>query len=86
MRLYDLPPRLEKQLLDFFENIQRKGVDFEFNRYYPEGFDSYIPLHTFISEEFEKSTVENIAKWVKENRTPAVMEAFKKATEDFKGE
>lgn len=86
LQLYDLPPRLEKKLLDFFEGVQRKGVDFKFDRYYPTGFDSYIPLHIFISEEFKNSTVENVTKWIEENRTPAVLEALKKATEDFKVE
>ena len=86
LRLYDLPPRLEKRLLDFFEGIQRKGIDFKFDRYYPEGFASYIPLHIFISEEFKNSTVENAVKWVEENRTPEVIEAFRKASEDFDGE
>ena len=83
LRLYNLPPRLEKELLDFFEGVQRKGVDFNFDRYYPEGFEAYIPLHIFISEEFQNSTVENVKKWVEENRTPEVIEAFKKANEDF---
>jgi len=86
MRLYNLPPRLEKRLLDFFADVQRKGVDFKFDRYYPENFGSYIPLHMFISEEFKNSTVENVMKWVERNRTPEVIEALKKATEDFKGE
>jgi len=86
LRLYDLPPRLEKLLLDCFEGVQRKGVAFKFERYYPAGLDSYIPLSVFISEEFKTSTVENITKWVEENRTPAVIEALKKATEDFQGE
>lgn len=86
LRLYDLPPRLEKILLDFFQDVPRKGVDFKFDRYYPADFDSYIPLHVFISEEFENSTVDNVMKWVEENRTPEVIEAFKKAAEDFGGE
>jgi len=86
LRLYNLPPRLEKKLLDFFEGVQRKGVAFKFERYYPAGFDSYIPLNIFISEEFNNSTVGNITKWVEENRTPAVIEALEKATEDFQGE
>jgi len=86
MRLYHLPPRLEKMLLDFFAGVQRRGVDFKFDRYYPEGFDSYIPLHIFISDDFKNSTIENAMKWVEKNRTPEVIEALKKATEDFKGE
>ena len=85
LRLYNLPPRLEKKLLDFFEGIQRRGVDFEFDRYYPEGFGSYIPLHILISEEFQNSTVENVKKWVEENRSPEIIDAFKNAVKDFEG-
>jgi len=83
LRLYDLPPRLERRLLDFFAGYQRKGVDFKFDRYYKEGFGSNIPLYMYISEEFQNSTVENVMKWVEENRTPGVIEALKKAKEDF---
>jgi hypothetical protein len=79
LRLYNLPPRLEKMLLDFFAGVQRKGVDFKFDRYYSEGFEPYIPLHIYISEEFQNSTVENVKRWVEENRTPEVIEAFKTA-------
>ena len=86
LRLYNLPPRLEKILLDFFAGVKRKGVDFEFDRYYPEDFDAYIPLHTYISAEFQNSTVENVKKWVEKNRTPEVIEAFRKAAEDFEGD
>ena len=80
LQLYDLPPRLEKRLLDFFAGYQRKGVDFKFDRYYPEGFDSYIPLHMYISTEFQNSSVENVKKWIENNRSPEVIEAFKAAT------
>ena len=79
LRLYNLPPRLEKMLLDFFEGVQRKGADFKFDRYYPEGFDSYIPLHMYISAEFQNSSVENVKKWIENNRSPEVIEAFKAA-------
>jgi hypothetical protein len=30
MGLYDLPPKMEKRILDLFQGIQRKGVDFKF--------------------------------------------------------
>lgn len=80
LRLYDLPPRLEKRLLDYFEDVPRKGVDYKFDRYYEEGFDSYIPLHLYISSEFQNSSVENVKKWIESNRTPEVIEAFKTAS------
>jgi hypothetical protein len=84
LRLYNLPPRLEKTLLDFFEGVPRKGVDFEFDRYYEEGFDSYIPLHMYISTEFRNSSVENVKKWIENNRTPEMIKAFKAAIKEKK--
>ena len=86
LRLYDLPPRLEKKLLDFFAGHQRKGVDFDFDRYYPENFDSYIPLRMFISEEFQNSTVKNIEKWIEDTRTPQVIEVLGSAVKAFEEE
>ncbi len=83
LRLYDLPPRLEKQLLDFFAGHQRKGVDFDFDRYYPEDFGSYIPLRMFISEEFQNSTVENVGKWVEETRNEKVVKVWDNAAKAF---
>ena len=71
---------VEKRLLDYFTGYQRKGIDFKFDRYYPEGFDSCIPLHMYISAEFQNSSVENVKKWIESNRTPEVIEAFKTAS------
>ncbi len=83
LRLYDLPPRLERQLLDYFIEVQRKGVDFEFDRYYPEGFDSWIPLHEYLSEEYQRSTPSFVNEWVEKNRSPEVIRALKAAVEAF---
>ena len=84
LRLYDLPPRLEKQLLDFFEDVPRKGVDFDFDRYYPEGFESWIPLHEYLSEEYQRSTPSFVKKWVDEVRSPELTKALEIAVEAFK--
>ena len=54
LKAYDLPPRLERQLLDLFDGWERRGVDFEFERYFPEGFESWIPLHEYLSEEYQR--------------------------------
>lgn len=83
MRLYDLPPRYEKRILDLFQGVQRKGVDFEFTGYYPEGFESAIPLHVFLSEEYQNSTFENVNKWVEKNRSDEVIKAFEEAVDAF---
>ena len=84
MRLYDLPPKLERQVLDLFAGWERKGVDFKLTRYFPKDFDSYIPLHEYLSEEYQRSTVAFVSKWVEEVRSPQIIKAFEKAADAFK--
>jgi hypothetical protein len=86
MRLYDLPPKMEKRVLDLFQGVQRKGVDFDFKGYYPEGFESAVPLHELLSEEYLRSTVSFVKKWVEENRSPEVIKAFEVAVDAFQDE
>ena len=83
MRLYDLPPKMEKRILDLFQGIRRKGVDFEFKGYYPDGFESAIPLHEYLSEEYQRSTVVFVDEWVNKHRSPEINEVLKTATEAF---
>lgn len=83
MRLYDLPPKLEWQVLNLFAGYQRKGVDFNFKRYYPEGFESWIPLHEYLSEEYQRSTPSFVKKWVEEIRSPELTKALEFAMEAF---
>jgi hypothetical protein len=84
MRLYDLPPRLERQVLDLFNGWQRRGVDFKFERYYPKEFESYIPLYEYLSEDYQRSTISFVNKWVEDVRSPEIIKAFKAAEEAFK--
>lgn len=83
MRLYDLPPKMEKRVLDLFQGVERKGVPFSFTGYYPEGFESAIPLHEYLSEEYQRSTVSFVKKWVEENRSPEIVKVFERASEAF---
>ena len=84
MRLYDLPPKLEWQVLNLFDGCKRKGVDFDFDRYYPEGFESWIPLHVYLSEEYQRSTPSFVKKWVDETRSPELIKALEIAVQAFK--
>ena len=86
LSLYDLPPKMEKRILGLFQGVPRKGVDFNFKGYYPEGFESAIPLHEYLSEEYQRSTVDFVEKWVEENRSPELIKALEKAVEAFKEE
>jgi hypothetical protein len=58
LKLYDLPPRLERQLLDLFTGVERKGVGCDFLGYYPLGFMSYLPLHMLISDHFQRAAAD----------------------------
>jgi hypothetical protein len=55
---YNLPPRLERELLEYFAGHQRPGP-VKFDRYYPPDFRPAIPLRDYISAEFRGSTVRN---------------------------
>jgi len=83
MRLYDLPPKMEKRLLDLFQGIQRKGVDFSFRGYYHEGFESAVPLHEYLSEEYQRSTITFADEWVRKHRSPEIDGILRKAVESF---
>lgn len=61
LKLYKLPPRLERKLLDIFWG-QKRPVPFEFSGYIPPNIDSWIPLHIYISENFNEATPDKIMK------------------------
>ncbi len=83
LRLYDLPPRLERQLLDFFRGAERKGVGCKFGDYFPAEFRPYIPLHEYISEEYQRSTVGAFLKRHRPIDSPAALAALNAAAEFF---
>lgn len=64
LKLYNLPPKLERQLLDLFWNDTRRRVPFEFNGYIPPEKASWIPLHIYISKQYQSATPEKILKRV----------------------
>jgi hypothetical protein len=56
---YDLPPSLERELLDFFEGIPRP-VPFDFKAYYPAGMTAYLPLKELVSDKFRNARVSRL--------------------------
>lgn len=48
LRLYGLPPELERQLLDAFDGVPRVGVPFEQTRYIPREFRDVLTLNEFL--------------------------------------
>jgi hypothetical protein len=71
LKAYDLPPRLERRLLEFFrghENERRVGHPL--HGWISEDFTAYIPLHEYLGP------------LVEQNRGPWALDVFKPAPED----
>jgi hypothetical protein len=83
LRLYDLPPRIERQLLDLFAGEQRLGVPFHFDRYFPEGFEPSFPLHVYLSEDYQRSTAGALRARHRPVTDPAILAALEHAIQTF---
>ena len=57
LRLYALPPELERELLDAFDGVPRVGVPFEQTRYIPRDFREALTLDDYlrITDEWEQT-------------------------------
>lgn len=69
LRSYDLPPRLERRLLEYFRGHERP-VPHEFVEWVPETFTACIPLHEYVAGDYKK----NAGPWVLDVFTPAPAE------------
>jgi hypothetical protein len=68
LKAYDLPPRLERRLLEFFRGHEHeRRVSHEFSGWLPEEFTAYIPLHEYVGPLVEQ----NRGPWVLDIFTPA---------------
>ena len=61
LRAYDLPPRLERKLLEFFRCYKRP-VAASFEGWFPPDFSPCIPLHEYITSDYSQIT----GKWIKD--------------------
>jgi hypothetical protein len=75
VRSYDLPPVLERELLDLFEGPERPAP-FPFFGYYPPDFDAYIPLHELISPTFEDARADRLLERLTFVNDPIISEAM----------
>ncbi len=79
----DLPPQTERQLLDLFAGHPRVGVPFRLQRYFPAGFEPWLHLYEYLSEEFCNSQASVLLDSHRTFDVPEVSEALRRATEDF---
>jgi len=61
LKAYDLPPRLERKLLEFFRGYPRP-VPFDFSNYYPEDFKPCIPLHKYLEMDLKQTSAGELLK------------------------
>lgn len=58
LRGYDLPPRLERRVLDYFDGV-RRPVRHEFQGWFPPDFKGYVPLHEWLRQAHQA----NLGSW-----------------------
>jgi len=75
LRAYDLPPRLERAVLDYFRGHKRPGP-VQFERYFPPDFTPYLPWYRYISQEMVHATARSTMGRLLVIRDPAVSEAL----------
>jgi hypothetical protein len=76
LRLYDLPPHLERQLLDLFTGVERRGVPFKQTEYIPKGFSDISTLSELLAVtadwgQTNERRAQLILKEVKKTISPA---------------
>ncbi|WP_296615630.1 N-6 DNA methylase [Sphingomonas sp.] len=68
LKAYDLPPRLERRLLEAFRGHElERRVASPFKGWFPEDFTAYVPLYEYIGPLLR----ENIGAWALDTFTPA---------------
>ena len=61
LKAYDLSPRVERDLLDYFRGKSRLGP-VEFTEYFPASFRPHIPWHLYLSESFKAASAKDTLK------------------------
>lgn len=61
LKAYDLPPRLERRLLDFFRGYPRP-VPFPFPDYFPAEFEPCIPLYQYLEIDMKEASAGELLK------------------------
>jgi len=72
---YDLPPRLERKVLDQFAG-HRRPVPFDFMGFFPSDFRPCIPYHEYISPSFQRASATETLKRLVTIRDEAVHDAM----------
>ena len=83
LRLYDLPPRLERQVLDLFAGWERQGVPFVLDRYYPNDYEPCFPLYEYLSSAYAASTAGYLRNQTEPKMPAEMLHALRDAAQAF---
>ena len=75
LRAYNLPPWIERKLLEFFRD-EKRPVPFEFGDYYPKDYGPTLPLSLYVSPNFSISRGSHILRTIPKFDDPAMTEAL----------
>lgn len=75
LRGYDLPPRLERRVLDCFCGEERP-VPFDFTSFFPRDFRPCIPYHEYVSPNWELARADETLKRLQPIHDQAIHEAM----------
>ena len=75
LRAYNLPPRLERQLLDFFHS-EKRPVPFQFKEYFPLDFTPTIPLWRYLTYDFARCNGRYLVAETPKLTDPALLAVF----------
>lgn len=75
LKAYNLPPRIERNLLDFFRGHQRR-VPFPFTEYFPVEFKPTIPLWMYISDDYQRCRADYLVSRIPQITDPVLVDAL----------
>lgn len=81
LKLYSLPPRLERKLLDLFWGIERR-VPFSFGGYIPPEYKPWIPLHKYLAPQFAAASAKNVMQRMPEVSGPEILHLLDSLSEN----
>lgn len=80
LRMYDLSPRMERQLLDIFWGETRR-VPFPFEGYIPLEYKPWVPLHVYLSSSFNHARARDILERMPSVKDRAALELLESLAE-----
>lgn len=79
LRAYNLPPWIERKLLDFFRG-EKRPVSFDFGDYYPKEFGPTLPLWLYVSPNFANCRGSHMLQTIPKFDDPTMTEALEEVS------